>query len=98
MKRVCRHASNMNMSLDRFFKPQQLPMLTAQETDLSLRVVEEANKAVKKVTSPNTGKENDKQKRKYTTIYFTAEDRACIGRYASENGNFAGVKKFKAKF
>ena len=27
---------------------------------------------------------------------FTAEDRAAIGRYASENGNAAAVKKFRA--
>ena len=51
MKGVCRHASNMSMSLDRFLKPQQLPILTAQETDLSPRVVAEANKIVEEVTS-----------------------------------------------
>ena len=34
-------------------------------------------------------------KRKYTTS-FTPEDRACIGKYASENVNAAAVKKFKA--
>ena len=35
------------------------------------------------------------RKRKYTTT-FTPEDRAAIGRYATENGNAATVKKFKA--
>ena len=43
-----------NMRLDCFFKPQQLPILTVQETGLSRRVVEEAKQAVKKVTSPKT--------------------------------------------
>ena len=51
----------------------------------------EANEAVKEALNAT----NVPKKRKYTTA-FTAEDRAAIGRYASENGNAAAAKKFRA--
>ena len=53
-------------------------------------VLQEVNQALQP-------KENGGSKRKYTTS-FTPEDRARIGKYASEkkNVNTAAVKKFKA--
>ena len=53
-------------------------------------VLREANEAVKEALN-----DTNVPKKKYMTA-FTAEDRASIGRYASENGNAAAVKKFRA--
>ena len=64
---------------------------TTEQTGLPARVLREANEAVKEALNAT----NVPKKRKYTTA-FTAEDRAAIGRYASENGNAAAVKKFRA--
>ena len=54
-------------------------------------VLREANEAVKEALNDT----NVPKKKKYMTA-FTAEDRASIGHYASENGNAAAVKKFRA--
>ena len=78
------------MSLLNYFQPSKgLP--TTEQTGLPARVLREANEAVKEALNAT----NVPKKRKYTTA-FTAEDRAAIGRYASENGNAAAVKKFRA--
>ena len=78
------------MSLLNYFQPSKgLP--TTEQTGLPARVLREANEAVKEALNAT----NVPKKRKYTTA-FTAEDRAAIGRYASENGNAAVVKKFRA--
>ena len=77
-------------SLRRYFQPATtLP--TASQTQLSPNVLQEVNQAVGALKP----KENGASKRNYT-ISFTPEDRARIGKYASENVNAAAVKKFKA--
>ena len=79
------------MSLLNYFQPSKgLP--TTEQTGLPARVLREANEAVKEALNAT----NVPKKRKYTTA-FTAEDRAAIGRYASENSNAAAVKKFRQR-
>ena len=80
------------MSLRKFLKPfgNQLP--TADEVELPPETVKSVNGAVLKVLEWDKAKAG--KKRSYTTS-FTPEDRDAIGRYASENGNAAAVKKFK---
>ena len=81
---------HITMSLLNYFQPsKELP--TMEQTGLPARVLREANEVVKEALSAT----NVPKKKKYTTA-FTAEDRAAIGRYASENGNAAAVKKFRA--
>ena len=81
------------MSLRRYFQPATtLP--TASQTQLSPNVLQEVNQAVRAL-QPNVNGGRRATKRKYTTS-FTSEDRARIGKYTSENGNAAAVKKFKA--
>ena len=81
------------MSLRRYFQPATtLP--TASLTQLSPNVLQEVNQAVGAALQPKENGGRRTCKRKYTT--FTPEDRARIGKYASENGNAAAVKKFKA--
>ena len=61
----------------------------SQQSGLSERTTFEANKAVEWVLEKKkTGK-----KRKYSSL--TDEDRATIGKFATENGNTAAVKRFK---
>lgn len=82
------------MSLRRYFQPATtLP--TASQTQLSPNVLQEVNQAVRAALQPKENGGRRASKRKYTTS-FTPEDRARIGKYASENGNAAAVKKFKA--
>jgi len=66
------------MTLYRFFTPLTcLP--TAEETGLSVRTTEEANKAVEEVLkSQHSASASENKKRKYTTS-FTPEDQAQIG-------------------
>ena len=81
------------MSLRQYFQPATtLPM--ASQTQLSPNVLQEVNQAVRAALQPKENGGRRTRKRKYTT--FTPEDRARIGKYASENGNAAAVKKFKA--
>ena len=67
---------------------------TASQTQLSPNVLQEVNQAVRALQPKENGGRRA-SKRKYTTS-FTPEDRARIGKYASENVNAAAVKKFKA--
>ena len=64
---------------------------TASQTQLSPNEVNQAVRALQ----PKENGGRRASKRKYTTS-STPEDRACIGKYASENVNAAAVKKFKA--
>ena len=81
----------MVMALLRYFKAKaSLP--TAEETALGDTVTQLANTAVLREIQAKRPK-----KRKAYTMY-TAEQRATIGKYASEHGNAAAVKKFKADF
>ena len=61
---------------------------------LSPNVLQEVNQAVRALQPKENGGRRA-SKRKYTTS-FTPEDCARIGKYASENGNAAAIKKFKA--
>ena len=76
-------SSIMSHGILRYFKSNQP---TPEETGLTSREVDAANKAVQKVIgNVNAGASSrGGQKRKYTTT-FTAEDRAQIGKYAAEN-------------
>ena len=64
------------------------------KTQLSPKVLQEVNQAVRAALQPKENGGRRASKRQYTTS-FTPEDRAHIGKYASENGNAAAVKKFK---
>ena len=79
------------MALFRYFQPTaSLP--TTKETALGDTVTQSANTAVlREVQAKRPGK-----RKTYTA--FTTEQRATIGKYASEHGNAAAVKKFKADF
>ena len=81
------------MSLRRYFQPATI-LPTASQTQLSPNVFQEVNQAVRALQPKENGGRRA-SKRKYTTS-FTPEDRARIGKYASENVNAAAVKKFKA--
>ena len=77
------------MALLRYFQvTASLP--TAEDTTLSDTVTQSANAAVLREVQP----ERPRKCKAYTV--FTAEQRATIGKYASEHGNAAAVKKFKA--
>ena len=69
-----------------------MPLTTAKETTLSDSVTQSANTAVLREVQAKRPR-----KRKAYTAY-TAEQRATIGKYASEHENAAVVKKFKADF
>ena len=77
------------MTLLRYFQvTSSLP--TAKEAALGDTVTQSASVAVLcKVQA-----ERPRKRKRYTV--FTAEQRATIGKYASEDGNAAAVKKFKA--
>ena len=82
------------MSLRHYFK-QKSNLPTSSQTQLPTNILSEVNQAVTAVL----GHEEERSqragtKRKYTKS-FTPEDRAKVGRYATENGNTAAVKKFK---
>ena len=63
---------------------------TAEDMTLGDTVTQSANAAVlRKVQA-----ERQRKRKAYTV--FTAEQRATIEKYASEQGNAAAVKKFKA--
>jgi len=62
---------------------------TAEETALGNTVTQSANAAVLREVQA----EPPRKHKPYTV--FTAEQRATIGKYASEHGNAAAVKKFK---
>ena len=89
-------SSIMSHGILRYFKSNQP---TPEETGLTSREVDAANKAVQKVIgNVNAGASSrGGQKRKYTTT-FTAEDRAQIDKYAAENGNLAAQKRFKSDY
>ena len=76
-------------SLNYFQPSKELP--TTEQTGLPARVLREVNEAVKEALNAT----NVPKKRMYMPA-FTAEDRAAIGCYVSENGNAAAVKKFRA--
>ena len=79
------------MALLRYFQAQaSLP--TAEQTALSDTVTQSANAAVLREVQV----ERPRRRKAYTA--FTAEQRATIGKFASEHGNAAAVKKFKADF
>ena len=79
------------MALLRYFQAQaSLP--TAEETALGDTVIQSANAAVLREVQVK----RPRKRKAYTA--FTAEQRATIGKYASEHGNTAAVKKFKADF
>ena len=63
---------------------------TAKETALGDTVTQSANATVLREVQA----ERPRKHKPYTV--FTAEQRATIGKYASEHGNAAAVKKFKA--
>ena len=79
------------IALFRYFQATtSLP--TAEETALGDTVTQSANAVVlREVQAKRPGK-----RKAYTA--FTAEQRTTIGKYASERGNTAAVKKFKADF
>ena len=77
------------MALLHFFQvTASLP--TAEETALGDTVTQSANGTVLREVQA----EQPRKRKPYTS--FTAEQRATIGKYASEHGNAAAVKKFKA--
>ena len=77
------------MALLRYFQvTASLP--TAEDTTLCDTVTQSANAAVLREVQA----ERPRKRKAYTV--FTAEQRATIGKYASEHGNAAAVKKFKA--
>ena len=79
------------MALFHYFQPT-VSLPATQETALGDTVTQSANAAVlHEVRTKQPGK-----CKAYTA--FTAEQRATIGKYASEHGNAAAVKKFKADF
>ena len=79
------------MSLYRYF--QRNPSLpTSQQTGIGNRATHEANKAVPEALA--SAKEGSRKRKKYTK--FSGEDRASIGKYASENRNSNAIKKFKS--
>ena len=79
------------MALFRYFQPTtSLP--TTKEMALGDTVTQSANVAIlRKVQAKRSG-----ECKTYTA--FAAEQRATIGKYASEYGKAAAVKKFKADF
>ena len=77
------------MALLRYFQvTASLP--TAEDTTLGDTVTQSANAAVLREVQA----ERPRKRKAYTV--FTAEQRATIGKYASEHRNAAAVKKFKA--
>ena len=64
---------------------------TARETQLGDVVTQSANVAVLRKVQHRL-QANQRRTRKAYTL-FTAEQRAAIGRYASENGNVAAVSQ-----
>ena len=84
------------MALLKYFKTS-LP--TPKETGIGEVATRAANSAVSKVLAKQLqpGVLGEKRKRKDYGV-FTDEQRAAIGRYASEHGNNAAVKKFKGEF
>ena len=77
------------MALLRYFQvTASLP--TAEETALGDTVTQSTNATVLREVQADRPR-----KRKPYTV-FTDEQRAAIGKYASEHGNAAAVKKFKA--
>ena len=83
---------SIEMSILTFFKPKRtLP--TAENTGLSEHMTREANKAVESALQKESEAPPERKKRKYTTT-FSPEDRAEIGKYASECGNAAAVRKY----
>ena len=81
----------IKMALLKYFK-SSLP--TAKETGMSEIATREANAAVSRVMTPT---QQTSRKRKAYSV-FSDEQRATIGKYATENGNAAAVKKFKGDF
>ena len=77
------------MALLRYFQVTA-SLLTAEETAFGDTVTQSANVAVLHEVQA----ERPRKHKPYTV--FTAEQRATIGKYASEHGNAAAVKKFKA--
>ena len=77
------------MALLRYFQvTAYLP--TAEDMTLGDTVTQSANAAVLREVQA----ERPRKRKAYTV--FTAEQRATTGKYASEHGNPAAVKKFKA--
>ena len=77
------------MAMLRYFQvTASLP--TAEDTTLGDTVTQSTNAAVLREVQA----ERPRKRKAYTM--FTAEQRATIGKYASEHGNAAAVKKFKA--
>ena len=70
----------------------QASLPIAEETALGDTVTQSANAAVLREVQVKRPR-----KRKAYTV-FTAEQRATIGKYASEHGNAAAGKNFKADF
>ena len=79
------------MALLRYFQAQAF-LPTAEETTLGDTVTQLANASVLREVQVK----RPRKRKAYTA--FTAEQRATIGKYASEHGNAAAVKKFKADF
>ena len=71
--------------------PCQQPKKQAKETRFGDTVTQSANTAVLREVQQA---KRPRKRKAYTA--FTAEQRAAIGKYASEHGNAAAVKKFKA--
>ena len=79
------------MALLRYFQAKA-SLSTTEETGLGDTLTQSANAAIIREVQAK----RPRKRKAYTA--FTAEQRATIGKYASEHGNAAAVKKFKADF
>ena len=82
------------MALLKYFKREEsLELPTASDTGIGEAATGSANAAISQVLNPES---LALRKRKHTV--YSPRQRAAIGQYAAEHGNYAAVKKFKKDF
>ena len=88
---TCKDQTGTKMSLLHYFKPiSTLPML--EETGIGEAATKQANKAVQQVLE---SEQPPSKQRMYTT--YSNEQQAKVGKYATENGNTAALRKFEVE-
>ena len=83
------------MALFKYFSPSGSVLPTASEAGISEVATKQANEAVREELQRQQSDVWLRGRKRKAYTHFTYEQQAAIGKYATENGNSAAVKKFK---